>query len=145
MSSAVKEIEAKFKKHQVVDVRSGDTVKVHQKIKEGNKERIQIFEGLVIRVDRKNSHTARLTVRRNTGGLGVEKSYLMHSPLVVKIEIVKRSKVRRNYLSYMRQLTGKSARLAGVSFDKEAVNKIEEKPAEPPKTETEDNAEESKA
>lgn len=145
MSSAVKEIEAKYKKHQVVDVRSGDTVKVHQKIKEGNKERIQIFEGLVIRVDRKNSHTARLTVRRNTGGLGVEKSYLMHSPLVVKIEIVKRSKVRRNYLSYMRQLTGKSARLAGVSFDKEAVNKIEEKPAEPPKTETEDNAEESKA
>ncbi len=145
MSSAVKEIEAKYKKHQVVDVRSGDTVKVHQKIKEGNKERIQIFEGLVIRVDRKNSHTARLTVRRNTGGLGVEKSYLMHSPLVVKIEIVKRSKVRRNYLSYMRQLTGKSARLAGVSFDKEAVNKIEEKPAEPPKTETEDKAEESKA
>ena len=145
MSSAVKEIEAKYKKHQVVDVRSGDTVKVHQKIKEGNKERIQIFEGLVIRVDRKNSHTARLTVRRNTGGLGFEKSYLMHSPLVVKIEIVKRSKVRRNYLSYMRQLTGKSARLAGVSFDKEAVNKIEEKPAEPPKTETEDKAEESKA
>lgn len=145
MSSAVKEIEAKYKKHQVVDVRSGDTVKVHQKIKEGNKERIQIFEGLVIRVDRKNSHTARLTVRRNTGGLGVEKSYLMHSPLVVKIEIVKRSKVRRNYLSFMRQLTGKSARLAGVSFDKEAVNKIEEKPAEPPKTETEDKAEESKA
>lgn len=145
MSSVIKEIEAKFKKHQVVDVRSGDTVKVHQKIKEGNKERIQIFEGLVIRVDRKNSHTARLTVRRNTGGLGVEKSYLMHSPLVVKIEIVKRSKVRRNYLSYMRKLTGKSARLAGVSFDKEAVNKIEEKPAESPKTEAEDKAEEPKA
>lgn len=135
MSSVIREIEEKYKKHQVVDVRSGDTVKVHQKIKEGNKERIQIFEGLVIRTDRKNSHTARITVRRVTGGLGVEKSYLLHSPLVVKVEVVKRSKVRRNYLSYMRNLTGKSARLTGVAFDKESVNKIAEKPAEEAKSE----------
>lgn len=134
MSSVIREIEEKYKKHQVVDVRSGDTVKVHQKIKEGNKERIQIFEGLVIRTDRKNSHTARITVRRVTGGLGVEKSYLLHSPLVVKVEVVKRSKVRRNYLSYMRNLTGKSARLTGVAFDKESVNKIAEKPAEETKS-----------
>ncbi len=145
MSSAVKEIEAKFKKHQIVDVRSGDTVRIHQKIKEGNKERVQVFEGLVIRTDRKNSHTARVTVRRATGGIGVEKSYLLHSPLVVKVEVVKRSKVRRNYLSYMRNLTGKSARLTGVTFDKEAVNKIDEKPAEQAKAEVEDKAEEPKA
>lgn len=130
MNSVVQKIEEKYKKHQVVDVRSGDTVKVHQKIKEGNKERVQVFEGLVIRTDRKNSHTSRITVRRIASGIGVEKSYLLHSPLVVKVEIVKRSKVRRNYLSYMRKLTGKSARLTGVAFDKEAVNKVEEAPKE---------------
>lgn len=135
MQSVIQKIEEKYKKHQVVDVRSGDTVRVHQKIKEGSKERIQVFEGLVIRTDRKNSHTALITVRRASGGIGVEKSYLLHSPLVVKVEVVKRSKVRRNYLTYMRNLTGKSARLTGVDFDKEAVNKIEEKPDEEPKSE----------
>lgn len=135
MQSVTQKIEEKFKKHQVVDVRSGDTVRVHQKIKEGNKERVQVFEGLVIRTDRKGSHTASITVRRIASGVGVEKSYLMHSPLVVKVEIVKRSKVRRNYLSYMRKLTGKSARLTGVAFDKQAVNTVEEKPEEPEKTE----------
>lgn len=128
MQSLVQKIESKYKKHQVVDVRSGDSVRVHQKIKEGSKERVQVFEGLVIRTDRKGSHTSRITVRRTAGGIGVEKSYLMHSPLVVKVEVVKRSKVRRNYLSYMRGLTGKSARLTGVAFDKDAVNTIEEQP-----------------
>ena len=96
MSSVVKEIESKYKKAQVVDVRSGDTVKVHQKIKEGNKERVQIFQGLVIRTDRKNSHTSRITVRRIASGVGVEKAFMLHSPLVVKVEVTKRSKVRRN-------------------------------------------------
>lgn len=141
MQSVVQKIEEKYKKHQIVDVRSGDTVRVHQKIKEGNKERVQVFEGLVIRTDRKNSHTASITVRRISSGVGVEKSYLLHSPLVVKVEVVKRSKVRRNYLSYMRKLTGKSARLTGVNFDKNAVNTIEEKPAEveEPKTKTEES------
>lgn len=117
------------KKHQVVDVRSGDTVKVHQKIKEGAKERIQIFEGLVIRTDRKGSHTSSITVRRIASGIGVEKTYLLHSPLVIKVEVTKRSKVRRNYLSYMRALRGKSARLTGQVFDKESVNTLEEDPA----------------
>ncbi len=141
MQSVIQQIEEKYKKHQVVDVCSGDTVRVHQKIKEGNKERIQVFEGLVIRTDRKNSHTSRITVRRASGGIGVEKSYLLHSPLVVKVEVVKRSKVRRNYLTYMRNLTGKSARLTGVNFDKESVNKIEDKPEEEQKTdETQDSS-----
>lgn len=124
MSTVVREIEDKQKKSAVVDVRSGDTVRVHQKISEGGKERIQVFEGLVIRTDRKKSLTSRITVRRVTSGVGVEKSYLLHSPLVMKVEVTKRSKVRRNYLSYMRQLTGKSARLTGVDFDKEGVNAI---------------------
>lgn len=130
MQSAIQSLENAQKKHQVVDVRSGDTVRVHQKIKEGNKERIQVFEGLVIRTDRKGSHTSSITVRRIASGVGVEKSYLLHSPLVVKVEVVKRSKVRRNYLSYMRELRGKAARLTGVAFDREAVNTIEEPPVQ---------------
>lgn len=129
MDQAVKALQAAQKKHQVVDVKSGDTVRVHQKIKEGNKERIQIFEGLVIRTDRKDSHTSSITVRRIASGIGVEKTYLLHSPLVVKVEVTKRSKVRRNYLTYMRDRRGKSARLTGMAFDKEAVNTIGEDPA----------------
>lgn len=114
----------------MVDVRPGDTVKVHQKIREGSKERVQIFQGLVIRTDRKDSHTSRITVRRIASGIGVEKSFLMHSPLVLKIEVTKRSKVRRNYLSYMRRLTGKSARLQSLDFDRQAVNNIRDEAAE---------------
>lgn len=130
MQSVLQKIEEKYKKHQVVDVMPGDTVKVHQKIREGTKERIQIFEGLVIRVSRKNSHTSSITVRRIASGIGVEKSYLLHSPLVLKIEVTKRSKVRRNYLTYMRNLTGKSARLTGVEFDRKAVNEIRDDQAQ---------------
>jgi large subunit ribosomal protein L19 len=126
----IKELEQTFKKGAVVDVRSGDTVKVHQKIKEGTKERVQIFQGLVIRCDRKGSHTSRITVRRIASGIGVEKSFLVHSPLVLKIEVTKRSKVRRNYLSYMRKLTGKSARLHSVDFDRQEVNGVVDKHAE---------------
>src|SRR5687768_14472157 len=109
MQSVIQKVEAKFMKPAVVDVKSGDTVKVHQKIREGSKERVQIFQGLVIRTDRKGSHTSRITVRRIASGVGVEKSFYVHSPLVLKIEVTKRSKVRRNYLTYMRARTGKAA------------------------------------
>lgn len=117
------------KKHAVVDVRSGDTVRVHQKIKEGNKERIQVFEGVVIRIDNKQSHTSRIAVRKIASGVGVEKSFLIHSPLVEKVEIVRRSKVRRNFLSYLRERSGKSARLVAKKFDRAAVNEVAEAPA----------------
>ena len=130
MQSVIQKVEAKYKKSAVVDVQSGDTVKVHQKIREGNKERVQIFQGMVIRTDRKGSHTSRITVRRIASGIGVEKSFLLHSPLVLKIEVTKRSKVRRNYLTYMRQRTGKSARLTGVDFDRMAVNSVHDAKAE---------------
>ena len=118
------------KKHAVVDTRSGDTVRVHQKIKEGNKERVQVFEGVVIRTDNKNSHTSRITVRKVASGVGVEKSFLLHSPLVEKIEIVRRAKVRRNFLSYLRERSGKGARLKAMQFDREAVNDVSEPVAE---------------
>ena len=128
MSDLVKEIADAQKKPAVVDVRSGDTVRVYQKIQEGNKSRIQMFEGVVIRTDRKNSLTSRITVRRIASGVGVEKSYLLQSPLVERVEVVKRSKVRRNYLSYLRQRFGKSARLTGKAFDK-SINDIDDESA----------------
>lgn len=130
MESVIQKIEKKYKKSAVVDVRSGDTVKVHQKIREGSKERVQIFQGLVIRTDNKGSHTSRITVRRVASGIGVEKSFLLHSPLVLKVEVTKRSKVRRNYLSYMRGRTGKAARMQGVDFDREKVNTVHDTKAE---------------
>jgi len=126
----IKKVNDAQKKLNVVDVRSGDTVRVHQKIKEGVKERIQVFEGVVIRTDRRASHTARITVRKIASGVGVEKSFLIHSPLVEKIEITRRSKVRRNFLSYLRGRSGKSARLKSVNFDREAVNNVHDVEAE---------------
>lgn len=131
----IQKVNDEQKKHAVVDVRSGDTVRVHQRIKEGNKERTQIFEGVVIRTDNKSSHTSRITVRKITSGVGVEKSFILHSPLVEKVEIVRRAKVRRNYLSFLRNRSGKSARLKAVKFDREAVNTLPEPKAEEPKVE----------
>lgn len=119
---ALKKIGDAQKKAAIVDVRSGDTVRVTQKIKEGEKFRSQMFEGVVIRTDRKDSHTARITVRKVASGVGVEKSFLIHSPLVEKIEIVHRAKVRRKNLSFLRERSGKSARLTAVAFDRNAVN-----------------------
>jgi large subunit ribosomal protein L19 len=74
--------------------------------------------------------TNAFTVRRVASGVGVEKSFMIHSPNILKIEVVRRSKVRRNYLTYMRERTGKSARLSGVEFDKQAVNAIHDEAAE---------------
>lgn len=119
------------KKSAIVDVRSGDTVKVTQKIKEGEKFRLQVFEGVVIRTDRKESHTARITVRKIASGVGVEKSFLLHNPLVEKVEVIKRAKVRRNNLSYLRNRSGKSARLVAKDFDRIAVNTLAEPATEP--------------
>lgn len=88
----------------------GDTVKVHVKIKEGNRERIQIFEGFVLK--RQNGGIGEtFTVRRIASGVGVEKTFPVHSPLVEKIEVVRKGKVRRARLHYMRQRTGKSAKI----------------------------------
>lgn len=119
---SLKKIGDAQKKASIVDVRSGDTVRVTQKIKEGEKFRSQVFEGVVIRADRKDSHTARITVRKVTSGVGVEKSFLIHNPLVEKIEIVHRAKVRRNNLSFLRERSGKSARLTNKNIDRTTLN-----------------------
>jgi large subunit ribosomal protein L19 len=130
MESVIQKIEAKHKKKAVVAVRSGDTVKVHQEVIEGSKKRVQVFEGLIIKVSRRNSLTSTFTVRRVASGVGVEKTFLIHAPSILKIEVVRRSKVRRNYLTYMRERTGKRARLSSVEFDREAVNAVVNKTAE---------------
>ncbi len=133
--------DAQKKAGALVDVKSGDKVRVHQKIKEGNKERIQVFEGVVIRVDRKQSHTARITVRKIASGVGVEKSFLLHSPLIEKIEVVRSSKVRRNYLSYMRERSGKSARLKAIDTRKARTTETPAEPAPESKAEPETKSE----
>lgn len=126
----IQKVNDQQKKPEVVDVRSGDTVRVYQKIKEGSKERIQMFEGVVIRTDNKGQQTSRITVRKVASGVGVEKSFLLHSPLVERVEVVRRSKVRRNFLSFLRQRSGKSARLTAKQFDRAAVNAVSDSKAE---------------
>jgi large subunit ribosomal protein L19 len=130
MESVIQKIEAKHKKKAVVNLKSGDTIRVHQEVVEGSKKRVQIFEGLVIRVSRRDSLTATFTVRRVASGVGVEKTFLIHAPSILKIEVMRRSRVRRNYLTYMRERTGKRARLSSVEFDREAVNAIHDEDAE---------------
>jgi large subunit ribosomal protein L19 len=94
----------------IPDFKAGDTIRVHARIKEGEKERIQVFEGLVIR-KRKGKTGATFTVRKVSYGIGVERIFPLHSPNIDKIDIVTRGKVRRGRLYYMRKLKGKAARI----------------------------------
>jgi len=106
----VDQIEAKEMKKEATDVHIGDTVKVHMRIVEGEKERIQVIEGVVIKM-RGSGARKTLTVRKISFGIGVERIFPFHSPRVEKIEIVKRAKVRQAKLYYLRELRGKAARL----------------------------------
>jgi len=106
-------IEMLEKEHMRVDLppfRAGDTVKVHSRIKEGDRERTQIFEGVVIR-KRKGNTGATFTVRKVSYGVGVEKIFPLHSPAIGKIEVISKGKVRRARLYYLRKLRGKAARI----------------------------------
>ena len=103
-------ITKEYLKTDVPAFNDGDTVKVHVKIKEGNRERIQIFEGFVLK-KQNGGVSETFTVRRIASGVGVEKTFPVHSPLVEKIEVVRRGSVRRAKLNYMRQRTGKSAKI----------------------------------
>jgi large subunit ribosomal protein L19 len=94
----------------IPDFRPGDTVRVHARIREGEKERIQVFEGVVIR-RRKGGTGATFTVRKVSYGIGVEKVFPLHSPLIDKVEVVTRGRVRRARLYYLRNLRGKAARI----------------------------------
>ena len=106
----VDQIEAKEMKKEVADVHIGDTVKVHMRIVEGEKERIQVIEGVVIKM-RGGGARKTLTVRKISFGIGVERIFPIHSPRVEKIDIVKRAKIRQAKLYYLRERRGKAARL----------------------------------
>ncbi|MBE5851945.1 MAG: 50S ribosomal protein L19 [Lachnospiraceae bacterium] len=110
MNAIIKEIEAAQLKETVADFNVGDTVKVYGKIKEGNRERIQIFEGTVIK-RQGGSNRETFTVRKSSNGIGVEKTWPLHSPNVEKIEVVRRGKVRRAKLFYLRDRVGKKAKV----------------------------------
>jgi large subunit ribosomal protein L19 len=108
--TALEKIEQAQLRKDVPPLRSGDTVRVHVKIKEGDKERIQVFEGTVIRLRRGSSRTT-FTVRKISFGQGVERIFPLHSPVIDKIEVTKSGQVRRAKLYYLRNLKGKAARL----------------------------------
>lgn len=105
------EIQKKYQKKRVSNIKPGLTVRVHQKIKEGERERTQVFQGLVIKISSGHGTDKTFTVRKIVEGIGVEKTFPLHSPNITKIESLKKAKVRRAKLYYMRERTGKAARL----------------------------------
>ena len=110
MNEIIRKIEAEQMKENAPEFNVGDTVKVYAKIKEGNRERIQVFEGTVLK---KQGGGARetFTVRKSSNGVGVEKTWPLHSPHVVKVEVIRRGKVRRAKLNYLRDRVGKAAKV----------------------------------
>ncbi len=121
-----------YLKQNLPDIRPGDIVKVYQKIKEGDKERVQMFEGLVLARKHGKGINATITVRKVSQGVGVERIFPIHSPMIGKIEILKRTKVRRAKLYYLRTAKGERARLRAKEFGVGVVES-EEKPAQSPK------------
>lgn len=110
MSNIIREIEAEQLRTDLKDFNVGDTVQVYAKVKEGNRERLQVFEGTVIKRQNGSSRET-FTVRKNSGGVGVEKTWPLHSPSIDRIEVTRRGKVRRAKLFYLRDRVGKKAKV----------------------------------
>ncbi len=125
MTVRIEDLRQENIKKNVATFRSGQTVRVHRKIREGDKERTQFFEGLIIEVKNQGSNSATITVRKIVGGIGVEQVFPVHSPLIQKIELVKEAKVRRSKLYYMRGLRGKAARLRERFFTEADIKAME--------------------
>lgn len=117
--NVVEKIEQEQMKKDIPAFRAGDTLRVHVKIKEGDKERIQVFEGTCISLRRAWNHST-FTVRKISFGHGVERIFPLHSPIIDKIEVVRSGRVRRAKLYYLRKLKGKAARLKEVRTEQEA-------------------------
>ena len=113
MNEIIREIEAAQLKAEVPAFETGDAVRVYGKIKEGNRERVQVFEGVVLK-KQGGSNRATYTVRKSSNGVGVEKTWPLHSPNVEKVEVVRKGKVRRAKLNYLRDRVGKSAKVKEV-------------------------------
>ncbi len=110
MNEIIKKIEEAQLKETVAEFHVGDTVRVHAKIKEGNRERIQVFEGTVLKRQGGSSRET-FTVRKNSNGIGVEKTWPLHSPSIEKIEVIRLGKARRAKLNYLRDRVGKAAKV----------------------------------
>jgi len=117
-SAMIQAIQAGFLQEGREEIKTGMEVEVHQIIKEGNKERIQRYKGLVIKVAGKSALEKTMTVRRKIGAFGVEKVFAIHSPTIQKIDIIRQFKVRRKSIKFIRELTGKAARLKEVKKSK---------------------------
>ena len=141
----IEEVRKLSVKSNIPALNPGMTVKVYQKIKEGDKERIQAFEGVVIAVGSGTSVEKNFTVRKMVGDIGVEKIFPFHSPVVTKVEIKKAGKVRRSKLYYMRDRSGKAARMKDIAFTKEVEQSIEQLAAQKAKEEAEKAAAEAPA
>jgi len=113
----INQLEREMMRLDLPDFRAGDTVKVHVKIKEGEKERIQIFQGVVIS-KKKGTTNATFTVRKVSYGVGVERIFQIHSPIIDKIEVVTKGRVRRAKIYYLRNLRGKAARIKERRVDR---------------------------
>jgi len=114
MSKKLDEFNKKQLRDDLPEMKPGYTVRVHQKIKEGDKQRIQVFEGLIIARKHGSGINATITVRKVTSGLGVERIFPIHAPFIEKIEVVKKGKVRRAKLYYIREKTAKQSRLKEI-------------------------------
>ncbi|NQS72237.1 MAG: 50S ribosomal protein L19 [Desulfobulbaceae bacterium] len=117
MMNVLEQIDLEQMRFDMPDFRPGDTVKVHIRIVEGNKERVQVYQGVVIRRKRGNMD-ASFTVRKISHGVGVEKTFALHSPRIEKVEIVTHGRVRRSRLYYLRNLRGKAARIRERGLNK---------------------------
>ena len=147
----IKSIEHEQLKNKIPELKVGNTVRVHVRIKEGNKERIQVFEGIIIKVQGGGVNQT-FTVRKNSYGVGVEKTFLVHSPLVEKVELVRVGKARRAKLYYLRDRVGKAAKTkeqVGARIENREITikedlveepAVEEAPEEAPAVETENVA-----
>ena len=139
----IKAIENEQLRANPLTLNIGDTVRVHQRIKEGNRERIQVFEGIVIKKQNGGLNET-FTVRRISYGVGVEKTFLMHSPLIEKIEVTRVGKVRRAKLYYLRDRVGKAAKTReniGANLHREDIVIKEEVPGESEEAENAENTE----
>lgn len=139
----IKSIEHEQLKNKIPDLKIGDTVRVHQKIKEGNRERIQVFEGIIIK-KQNGGVNATFTVRKLSYGVGVEKTFLVHSPLVEKVEVVRVGKARRAKLYYLRDRIGKAAKTkenTGARIEDKEITVKEDLVEEPVAEEVVENVE----
>ena len=142
----VRKAQSEFLQDGRAEFRTGMEVEVYQKIKEWNKERIQRFKGIIIKIAGKSELEKTITVRRKVGAFGVEKIFAVHAPSIEKIEVLRQFKVRRKSIKYIRDLTGKAARLKEVGIKKDELNKARILPtskAEAPQAEATENTDTS--